>query len=92
MSLAEAAARELARRRARVELERRAAARSSLVGWFAAGPPTERGAPVPERWQVDALTRLEGVLREFASLPEGPRPVWVVQIDAPPQSGKSDLV
>lgn len=87
---------ELARRaRARdaaAELERRAKARADPAGWFEYGPPTEKGAPVLDAWQRDLLTRLHALAREWQALPEGPRPVWIINVDAPPQSGKSEVV
>jgi phage terminase large subunit-like protein len=76
---------------AREEWRRREAARRSPSGWFEYGPPTEKGSPKLERWQRHALSELEALLREWVDQPPGPRSVWIVNVDAPPQSGKSEL-
>lgn len=75
------------------EERRRAEARASLPAWFEAGPPTIMGAPRLDRWQRDLLTRIQALAVDFAAIPSGEaRPVWIVNIDAPPQSGKSESV
>jgi phage terminase large subunit-like protein len=77
----------------RTEIERREAARSSLGAWFEFGPPTEKGAPLLDRWQRDLLSRVQALASDFASVPgDEARPVWIVNVDAPPQSGKSEAV
>jgi len=65
-------------------------ARDSLVGWCYASPPTELGPMRPYPWQRDYCKRLEGLYRWAADRGPG-KVVRVVLVDAPPQSGKSQI-
>lgn len=79
--------------RARVEAAeeaKAAAARTSLAAWCEYGPPTERGRVVLDDWQRDLCTRVQAAVDE--ALSDAERNVWIFLIDAPPQSGKSEVM
>lgn len=72
------------------ERERRIAMariRRSFAAWCEFGPPTERGPVRLQRWQL----HLAGELQRISRLAAQGKSLRVI-IDAPPQSGKSEMV
>lgn len=72
------------------ERARRPEEPGSFAAWSRVGPPTALGAFRPHRWQLDLAHKLEQVVEAVRHNPD--HHIWIFQVEAPSQVGKSEII